>query len=96
MRLKAALDEIISSDDSTYITISSHRYAINSILNIIGHRKFTLYPGGMIPVVVKVEFTASGAQSAPADPVQYRITLRWLDFFWLSFLFLFFLTVKYM
>ena len=72
-RLKAALDEIVTSDDSTYITISCHSGAIQSILHIIGHRKFQLYTGEVIPVVVKVDFTESPTsvtQSAPVDPVQ--------------------------
>lgn len=59
IRLKAALDEIVTSNDSTYITISSHSGTIRSILHIIGHREFNLDTGGMIPVVVKVEFTGS-------------------------------------
>ena len=58
-RIKAALDKIVTSDNSTYITISSHTGTIHSILHIIGHRKFHVTTGGMIPVVVKVEFTES-------------------------------------
>ena len=57
LRLKSALDEIFTSDDSTYITISAHSGAITSILEVIGHRKFRLQTGGIIPVVVKVEFS---------------------------------------
>lgn len=72
VRLKAALDEIITSDDSTYITITTHSKTIQSILHIIGHRKFQLATGAMIPVVVKVEFTersTSVSQSAPVAPI---------------------------
>ena len=56
LRLKAALDEIFTNDDSTYITIWAHSGSIVSILEVIGHRKFLLKNGGMIPLVVRAEF----------------------------------------
>lgn len=37
IRSKTALDEVFSSDDSTYISITSHSGEIASILQGIGH-----------------------------------------------------------
>ncbi|KAI5812352.1 putative GPI anchored protein [Pyronema omphalodes] len=55
IRLQAALQDIFRSDGSTYISITAHGGAIQSILEVIGHRAFSLQTGGVIPVVVKVE-----------------------------------------
>ncbi|KAF8433629.1 histidine phosphatase superfamily, partial [Terfezia claveryi] len=48
LRLKDALGE----NDSTYLTISAHSGTIASILEVIGHRKFSIQTGGMISVVI--------------------------------------------
>lgn len=68
VRLKVALDEIVSSDDSTYLTISAHSGVITSILEVIGHRVFSLQTGGMIPVVVRVEFSKEEASPTMVSP----------------------------
>ncbi|KAF8244468.1 phosphoglycerate mutase-like protein [Wilcoxina mikolae CBS 423.85] len=60
IRLIESLHEIFRNDWSTYITISAHSGAISSILEVIGHRKFQLQTGGIIPVVVKVENVTEG------------------------------------
>ncbi|KAH8726917.1 histidine phosphatase superfamily [Phaeosphaeriaceae sp. PMI808] len=53
-RSKAVLDDILSNDDSTYISISSHSGEISSLLRVLGHRVFSLSTGSAIPVLVKV------------------------------------------
>ncbi|PGH14940.1 hypothetical protein AJ80_05703 [Polytolypa hystricis UAMH7299] len=39
----------------TYISLTAHSGAITSILEIVGHRKFAVSTGGVIPVLVRVE-----------------------------------------
>ncbi|KAF8468813.1 phosphoglycerate mutase family protein [Kalaharituber pfeilii] len=68
LRLKTALDEIFSNDDATFLTISGHSGTISSILEVIGHRKFRLQTGGMIPTVVRVEFLKTPAPTTTLSP----------------------------
>jgi len=55
-RLKSALDSIfglLTKEEDTYISITSHAGAIRSALSVIGHRIYYLPTGGVIPVLVK-------------------------------------------
>jgi broad specificity phosphatase PhoE len=54
-RLRSLLDDIFATDESTYISLTAHSGAITSVLEVLGHRKFALATGAMIPVVVMVE-----------------------------------------
>ncbi|KAK0387502.1 hypothetical protein NLU13_5814 [Sarocladium strictum] len=54
-RSKQVLDDIFSNDDSTWISITSHSGEISSLLNVLGHRSFSLSTGQIIPVLVKAE-----------------------------------------
>lgn len=49
------LDDIFSTDSSTYISMTSHSGTIAATLMAIGHRAFRLPTGGAIPVLVKAE-----------------------------------------
>lgn len=42
-----------SEEPEVYISVTSHSGTINSFLDCIGHRGFSVQTGGMIPVVVK-------------------------------------------
>ncbi|KAK0255797.1 putative aminophospholipid-translocase [Friedmanniomyces endolithicus] len=55
-RSKIVLDSIFSSDDHTWISITSHSGEIGSILRVLGHQSFSLSTGAVIPVLVKAEF----------------------------------------
>ncbi|PMD62443.1 phosphoglycerate mutase family protein [Hyaloscypha bicolor E] len=55
IRSKIGLDEVFDSDDSTYISITSHSGEIASLLRVLGHRNFSLSTGQAIPVLVKAE-----------------------------------------
>jgi broad specificity phosphatase PhoE len=55
LRSKTALDDIFSSDENWYISITSHSGEIASILRVLGHRAFSLGTGQVIPVFVKAE-----------------------------------------
>ncbi|KAL7268957.1 putative phosphoglycerate mutase pmu1 [Rhizina undulata] len=68
VRLGHALDEIFATDDATFVSITAHSGAITSILNVLGHRSFGLQTGGMIPIVVKVEFLPTEAPTTTVAP----------------------------
>lgn len=52
-RVRSLLDDIFTSDSSTYISFSSHSGAIRAILAAVGHIVFPLATGAVIPVMVK-------------------------------------------
>lgn len=52
-RANLLLNDIFQNDDSTIVSITAHSGLISSILKVVGHRKWTLKTGQMIPVIVK-------------------------------------------
>jgi broad specificity phosphatase PhoE len=52
-RLNQFLDDVFASDENVFLSMTSHSGAIASILEAIGHRKFALKTGGVVPVFVK-------------------------------------------
>jgi len=66
-RIEKLLDDIFRHDSSTFISLTSHSGAISSILRVIGHRKFQLGTGSVIPVLVSADFT--GELSAAEEKV---------------------------
>lgn len=52
-RLACLLEDIFVNDESIFISLTAHSGAITSILEVVGHRRFPLATGAMIPVVVK-------------------------------------------
>jgi len=64
-RIKNLLEDIFSNDSNTFISLTSHSGAISSMLRVIGHRKFQLATGSVIPVLVRADF--SGEQSAAKE-----------------------------
>ncbi|QSZ31660.1 hypothetical protein DSL72_001227 [Monilinia vaccinii-corymbosi] len=57
-RFKTLLDDIFMNDDSTFISLSSHSGAINTILRVISHRPFPLRTGAVIPVLIKGQYVS--------------------------------------
>ncbi|KAH8685948.1 histidine phosphatase superfamily [Tricladium varicosporioides] len=68
IRLREALDDIFSSDDKTFISISSHSGAIGSILRVLKHRSFSLGTGQVIPVLVRAEMVHGEGPSRAKGP----------------------------
>ncbi|CAF9923862.1 MAG: hypothetical protein HETSPECPRED_005442 [Heterodermia speciosa] len=66
IRSKKVLDDVFSTDDSTYISITSHSGEIASILRVLGHRVFPLSTGAVIPVLVRVQ-TVKGESPTTAS-----------------------------
>jgi hypothetical protein len=54
-RLLELLDDIFATDENVFLSLTAHSGAITSILQVVGHRKFPLATGAVIPVVVKAE-----------------------------------------
>lgn len=54
-RMTTLLDDVFSHDDSTFISFTSHSGALGGVLRVIGHRKFNLATGSVIPALVKAE-----------------------------------------
>ncbi|KAJ9192611.1 hypothetical protein DTO164E3_8309 [Paecilomyces variotii] len=67
-RLRKLLDDIFTNDDNVFISLTAHSGAITSILEVIGHRKFQLATGAMIPVVVKAERISGEHPEEPVEP----------------------------
>ncbi|KAL7622396.1 putative phosphoglycerate mutase pmu1 [Parahypoxylon ruwenzoriense] len=52
-RAKAVLDDIFSSDDGTWVSITSHSGQIRACLKVLNHIEFGLSTGQAIPALVK-------------------------------------------
>ena len=63
MRMKTLLDDIVTNDENTFISLTSHSGAITAMLHVLGHRPFGLQTGGVIPVLVKVDMVEGQAPS---------------------------------
>ncbi|CAK7201543.1 putative phosphoglycerate mutase pmu1 [Sporothrix eucalyptigena] len=67
VRSKKLLDDIFRSDDSTWISFTSHSGEISSLLRVLGHRVFELSTGQIIPVLVRAETTHDEAPPPPKN-----------------------------
>jgi broad specificity phosphatase PhoE len=63
-RLATFLDDVFGNDEGVFLSMTSHSGAIASMLEVLGHRRFRLETGGVIPVVVKAE-RVEGARDVP-------------------------------
>ena len=50
------------------LSLTAHSGAIQSILNVTGHRDFKLLTGAMMPVLVRVERVPGGLPGMVVDP----------------------------
>jgi broad specificity phosphatase PhoE len=56
IRIRRFLDQYVfgdEGDDAMVVGVTAHSGTINSVLEVIGHRKFDVGTGGIIPVLVK-------------------------------------------
>jgi len=67
-RLAQFLDDVFEHDDGVFLSFTSHSGAIGSILEAIGHRKFSLQTGGVIPVFVKAKRVEEKRWKPPHEP----------------------------
>lgn len=61
-RLRCLLNDIFARDESSYVSLTAHSGAITSILEVVGHRRFALATGAVIPVLVSVEKVDAASQ----------------------------------
>lgn len=74
-RMLTLLDDIFTSDESTWISFTSHSGTISTLLDVIGHRSFSLATGSVVPVLVKAEFLP--VSHAPSATVGGYTTSTW-------------------
>lgn len=74
-RMLTLLDDVFTHDDHTWISMTSHSGTISTILDVIGHRSFSLSTGAVIPVLVKAEFLPKS--DAPSTSVGQFTTSTW-------------------
>ncbi|KAH8423448.1 histidine phosphatase family protein [Aspergillus melleus] len=55
VRFRDLFQDIFAHDENTYLSLTAHSGAITSMLQVVGHRKFALATGGVIPVLVRAE-----------------------------------------
>ncbi|KAK7538880.1 phosphoglycerate mutase [Phyllosticta citricarpa] len=67
-RLKTLLDDIFASDNSTFVSLTSHSGSIGATLKALGHRTFSLVTGAVIPVLVKAERLSGQAPYMSIEP----------------------------
>jgi len=68
VRLTELLDDVFSSDDAAFVSFTSHSGAIGSLLRALGHRRFDLQTGGIIPVLVRAERVPGPAPTKSIAP----------------------------
>ncbi|GAB1317788.1 putative phosphoglycerate mutase pmu1 [Madurella fahalii] len=69
-RIRLFLDELFSTDNNTFISVTTHGVNINPLLGIIGHPnpKFSVPTGQAIPVLVKAERVPDAGSEPLVDP----------------------------
>jgi hypothetical protein len=67
-RLKDLLVDLFSDENSVFLSLTSHSGAITSLLSAIGHRKFHLATGAVIPALVKATTIDGQAPSSSVEP----------------------------
>jgi broad specificity phosphatase PhoE len=68
IRSKKVLDDVFTSDDSTYISVTAHSGEIASLLRVLGHRVFSLSTGAAIPVLVKATTLKGDGPATTTQP----------------------------
>ncbi|MCC3263300.1 hypothetical protein LLE87_34580, partial [Paenibacillus polymyxa] len=53
LRANRFLQNLFDTFKDEYVSITSHAGMIRAFITVVGHRKFTVPTGGMVPVVVK-------------------------------------------
>ncbi|KAI1933309.1 putative phosphoglycerate mutase pmu1 [Ophidiomyces ophidiicola] len=67
-RLRTLLDDVFTHDQNTFLSMTAHGGAITAILEVVGHRKFPLVTGAVIPVLVRAEKKPGRAPPRVIEP----------------------------
>ncbi|KAI9813280.1 MAG: hypothetical protein M1827_004222 [Pycnora praestabilis] len=76
VRLKKLLDDVVAHDDSTYISLTAHSGAIAAILRAVGHQRFSLRTGAVMPVLIKAETVPGNLPSKSTAPPKGASTCK--------------------
>jgi broad specificity phosphatase PhoE len=68
VRLKRFLDELFKLHKDTIYSLTSHSAAADAMLRAVGHRRFPLKTGTVIPVLIKAELLRGEEPDMPIDP----------------------------
>lgn len=60
VRTRALLEDVFESDESLFVSFTSHSGSIASLLRVLGHQEFRVPTGGLIPLFVKATRNAEG------------------------------------
>ncbi|CAK7221927.1 putative phosphoglycerate mutase pmu1 [Sporothrix bragantina] len=71
VRSRILLDDIFSSDASTWVSFTSHSGEITSLLRVLGHRTFPLSTGQIIPVLVRAESLPDDKTPSPPSNTEW-------------------------
>lgn len=79
VRAKTFLDDIFNNDNSTFVSLTTHSGMIQSLLEVTGHRKWQVSPGGLLPVFVRAEWFGNGALGSGGISIAPRdVEADWL------------------
>ncbi|KAL4954069.1 histidine phosphatase superfamily [Aspergillus filifer] len=62
------LSDIWNADENEVLSLTAHSGAITSILSVVGHRKFAVETGGVIPIFVKAERKSGKGKERVVEP----------------------------
>ncbi|KAE8374260.1 histidine phosphatase superfamily [Aspergillus bertholletiae] len=68
VRLRNLLLDVFAHDASTVVSLTAHSGAITSVLEVVGHRRFALMTGAVIPVLVRAERVAGPSPPVKVEP----------------------------
>ncbi len=54
-RLTRFLDDVFGNDGAVFVSLTGHGGSTGAILRAVGHRKFGLATGGIMPIMVRAE-----------------------------------------
>ncbi|WEW60203.1 putative phosphoglycerate mutase pmu1 [Emydomyces testavorans] len=67
-RVRTLFDDIFTHDSNTFLSLTAHSEVITVILDVVGHRKFPLSTGAVIPVLIRAEKKPGKAPPRPVKP----------------------------
>ncbi|KNG88664.1 phosphoglycerate mutase family protein [Aspergillus nomiae NRRL 13137] len=68
VRLRELLLDVFAHDASTVVSLTAHSGAITSVLAVVGHRRFPLMTGAVIPVLVRADRVEGPSPPVKVEP----------------------------
>lgn len=67
-RLTRFLDDVFGNDDAVFVSLTGHGGSTGAILRAVGHRKFALATGGVMPIMVRAECAGGSTKREKGGP----------------------------